>query len=76
MQFGKAMPGGQTDMLDSSRMERIVDDLTIVTKNFILEFPEYNSHRGVQEMINNPIYMYKERLLGAIQSSMGLEIGA
>ena len=73
VQFGKAMPGGQADMLDSSLMEKIVDDLTAVTKKFILEFPEYNSHRGVQEMINNPIY--KERLLGAIQSSMGLEMG-
>jgi hypothetical protein len=68
MQFGKA---GYDDLLDASRHEAIIDDLTKVTKDFILEFPDYNSHRGVKEMINNPIY--KERLMGAIQRSMGFE---
>ena len=68
MQFGKA---GHDDLLDASRHEAIIDDLTKVTKDFILEFPDYNSHRGVKEMINNPIY--KERLMGTIQRSMGFE---
>ena len=68
MQFCKA---GQGDLLDPSRHKAIVDELTSVTKSFIMEFPDYNSHRGVQEMINNPIY--KERLMGAIQRSMGFE---
>ena len=68
MQFGKA---GHGDLLDASRHKAVVDELTAVTKNFIIEFPDYNSHRGVQEMINNPIY--KERLMSAIQRSMGFE---
>lgn len=68
MQFGKA---GHGDLLDASRHKAIVDELTAVTKNFIVEFPDYNSHRGVQEMINNPIY--KDRLMSAIQRSMGFE---
>ena len=68
MQFGKA---GHGDMLDVSRQNAIVDELTAVTKNFIIEFPDYNSHRGVQEMINHPVY--KERLMSAIQRSMGFE---
>ena len=68
MQFGKA---GQGDLLIVSRHDSIIDELTKVTKDFILEFPDYNSHRGVKEMINNPIY--KERLMGAIQRSMGFE---
>ena len=68
VQFGKA---GHDDLLDASRLESIINDLTKVTKDFILEFPDYNSHRGVKEMINNPIY--KERLVGTIQRSMGFE---
>ena len=68
MQFGKA---GYDDLLNASNNESTIDDRTEATKDFILEFPDYNSHRGVKEMINNPIY--KERLMGAIQRSMGFE---
>lgn len=68
MQFGKA---GYDDLLNASNNESTIDDLIKATKDFILEFPDYNSHRGVKEIIISPIY--KEGLLGAIRRSMGFE---
>lgn len=72
IQFGACMPGGRAAMLDHATRDKLLEDLVALTKGFALENPQYNSHVGLRNMVNNDTF--KSRMIDTITNAMGLEL--
>ena len=72
MTFRTAIPGGSAAMLDGGRRDKLLNDLVALVKDFALENPAYNSHRGLKNMVDND--KFKTLLVDTISEAMDIRV--
>mmetsp|Transcript_25396 Transcript_25396/g.54946 ORF Transcript_25396/g.54946 Transcript_25396/m.54946 type:complete len:507 (+) Transcript_25396:78-1598(+) len=63
---------GTADILNGARRDKLLNDLVTLVKNFALKHPEYNSHRGLQNMVNND--EFKALMVDTVTSAMEIDV--